>query len=194
MSRPLQMEFRLSAPDVEHLPATRGEIAFLGRSNVGKSSLLNAIAGGRKLAHVSNTPGRTQSLICFDLAEPRGTVIDCPGYGFAKAPKELRDSWQPMIEEYLLGRENLAMVLLLVDGEIGPTAKDLVMLDWLRGNEVPHTVIATKLDRLKASQVGKREREVAAGCKVEASAVVWVSASKGTGIGRLRELVREWLK
>jgi GTP-binding protein len=192
MSKPLQMEFVLSAPDVDTLPPTRRELAFLGRSNVGKSSLLNALAG-EKLAYVSNTPGRTQMLVCFQLHEPRATVIDCPGYGFAKAPKALREGWQAMVEHYLVERENLTRALLLVDGEVGPTEKDKVMLAWLRDRNVPHTVVATKQDQVKPSQLARREREVAAGCRLPASAVHWVSSLEGTGIARLREMVRLWL-
>jgi GTP-binding protein len=193
MSRPLQLEFILSAPDVGQLPPTRAEIAFVGRSNVGKSSLLNAIAGRKKLALVSNTPGRTQLLNCFRLQRTDATVVDCPGYGYANVSKTTRASWQPMIERYLLERERLQMILLLVDGEIGPTKSDLQMLDWLRANTLPHSVIATKLDKVKSSQRDKRKRELATACMLEPADVVWVSAAKDTGIPRLRELVRLWL-
>jgi len=193
MSRPLLFEFVTAAPDVEHLPATRKEIAFIGRSNVGKSSLLNAIAGGKKLAHVSNTPGRTQLLNCFALVQPRATVVDCPGYGFAKAPKAIREGWQPMIERYLVEREHLEMVLLLVDGEIGPLKSDLDMLAWLRAQRLPHTVIATKHDRVKPSKRDQRERDLATGCMIPPADIVWVSSTDNTGIPRLRELIRLWL-
>jgi GTP-binding protein len=193
MSGPLRLEFILSAPDLEQLPATRAEIAFVGRSNVGKSSLLNAIAGRKKLALVSNTPGRTQLLNCFGLEGADATVVDCPGYGYANVSKSTRASWQPMIERYLLEREHLEMILLLVDGEIGPTKSDLQMLDWLRANSLPHSVIATKHDKVKSSQRAKRKRELAASCMLDPGDVVWVSAAKDTGIPRLRELCRLWL-
>ena len=98
-----------------------------------------------------------------------------------------------MIERYLLEREQLEMVLLLVDGEIGPTKSDLQMLDWLRANALPHSVIATKHDKVKPSQRDKRKRELAASCMLEPADVVWVSAAKDTGIPRLRDLVRLWL-
>lgn len=193
MSGPLRLEFILSAPDLEQLPATRAEIAFVGRSNVGKSSLLNAIAGRKKLALVSNTPGRTQLLNCFGLEGADATVVDCPGYGYANVSKTQRASWQPMIERYLLEREHLEMILLLVDGEIGPTKSDLQMLDWLRSNGLPHSVIATKHDKVKSSQRAKRQRELAASCRLDPGDVVWVSAAKDMGITRLRELCRLWL-
>lgn len=193
MRGPLRLEFILSAPDLDQLPATRAEIAFIGRSNVGKSSLLNAIAGRKKLALVSNTPGRTQLLNCFGLEGSDATVVDCPGYGYANVSKTQRASWQPMIERYLLEREHLEMVLLLVDGEIGPTKSDLQMLDWLRANALPHSVIATKHDKVKSSQRDKRKRELAASCFLDPGDVVWVSAAKDTGIPQLRDLCRLWL-
>jgi GTP-binding protein len=193
MSRPLQLEFILSAADVDQLPKTSAEIAFVGRSNVGKSSLLNAIAGRKKLALVSNTPGRTQLLNCFGLEQTQATVVDCPGYGYANVSKTTRAAWQPMIERYLLERERLEMILLLVDGEIGPTKSDLQMLDWLRANGLPHSVIATKHDKVKSSQRNKRERDLAAACMLDPGDIVWVSAAKDTGIAKLRDLVRLWL-
>jgi GTP-binding protein len=193
MSGPLRLEFILSAPDLDQLPPTHAEIAFVGRSNVGKSSLLNAIAGRKKLALVSNTPGRTQLLNCFGVERADATVVDCPGYGYANVSKTQRASWQPMIERYLLERENLDMILLLVDGEIGPTKSDLQMLDWLRVNGLPHSVIATKHDKVKSSQRDKRTRELAAACRLDPGDVVWVSAAKDTGIPRLRDLCRLWL-
>jgi GTP-binding protein len=193
MTAPLHLEFLLSAPAIGLLPESRAEIAFVGRSNVGKSSLLNAVAGRKKLALVSNTPGRTQLLNCFEVRGEDATVVDCPGYGYAKVSKATRESWQPMIEDYLLRREQLEMILLLVDGEIGPTASDLQMLDWLRAHARPHSIVATKHDKVKSSQREKRKREVAARCRLEPSDVVWVSATKGTGIERLRDLARLWL-
>lgn len=192
MSAPLELRFVLSATDVRQLPATKAEVAFVGRSNVGKSSLLNVIARRKRLANVSKTPGRTQTLNCFDLADG-ATVVDCPGYGYAVASKTTRASWQPMIERYLLERDELTMILLLVDGEIGPTKLDEQMLDWLRANVLPHTVIATKHDKVKPSQRDKRTRELAARCMLEPGDVVWVSATKHTGVDHLRDLVRLWL-
>ncbi len=193
MSRPLPLEFLASVIEVDKLPPSRAEIAFIGRSNVGKSSLLNAIAGHKQLARVSNTPGRTQVLNSFRLGDTGATVIDCPGYGYAKAPKEIRARFEPMIEQYLLEREELQMVMLLVDGEIGPTKSDLDMLDWLREKDLPHVVIATKQDKVKPSQLLNRQREFAERCMTEPGSIVWVSTTKDKGITQLRELVRGWL-
>ena len=199
MGPPLQLRFVRSATELEQLPPTAAEVAFLGRSNVGKSSLLNALGGRKALAHVSKTPGRTQLLNVFALGAQRGddepgpTLMDCPGYGYAATSKAVRQSWGPMIERYLVGREGLRMAMVLVDGEIGPTKLDLQMLDWLRSNGLPHTVIATKHDKVKSSRRDKRKRELAAACDLEPGDVVWVSAAKNVNIDRLRELVGLWL-
>jgi GTP-binding protein len=189
MSSPLPMVFVAATVDAGQLPESDAEVVFLGRSNVGKSSLLNALANRKDLAHVSKTPGRTQVLALFRL-EPG----DCPGYGYAKAPKGKRETWLPMIEDYLQRREPLRMVLLLVDGEIGPTASDLNMLGWLRESELPLTVVATKSDRVKPSQRRARQREVAEKCRLAEAEVVWASATESNGVDRLRDLVRGWLQ
>ncbi len=199
MSTPLNLRFLRSGTRLDQLPPTAGEVAFVGRSNVGKSSLLNAIGGRKALAHVSKTPGRTQLLNTFALgpdrpeSEPGPTLMDCPGYGYAKTSKAVRQSWGPMIESYLLGRQDLRMVLVLVDGEIGPTPLDRQMLDWLRANTLPHTVVATKHDKVKSAKRAKRKKELAEACDLEPGDVVWVSAAKNVNIDRLRELVRMWV-
>jgi GTP-binding protein len=192
MSPPLQLDFLTSADRLDGLPDTTAEVAVVGRSNVGKSSLLNALANRNQLAKTSKTPGRTQLLNCFALREG-GTVVDCPGYGYAKASKAVREGFAPMIEGYLLGREELVMVAVLVDGEIGPTPLDVQMLDWLRASALPHTVIATKRDKVKSKAREKRKKDLANGCGLDRGDVVWVSATKNVNIDRLRDLFRLWL-
>lgn len=182
-----------SAPRAGDLPDNEAELAVVGRSNVGKSSLLNALANRKRLALVSKTPGRTQLLNCFALG-PGTAMIDCPGYGYASAPAATRRRWQRMMEDYLLTREQLQMILVLVDGEIGPTKLDLQMLEWLRSHALPHVIIATKHDKVKAAKRQKRKNDLAAACRLEPGDIIWVSAANGTGIDRLRGLVREWLR
>lgn len=189
---PIQMTFVKSAPKAADLPPTEREVAIVGRSNVGKSSLINAVANTKGLARVSQTPGQTQLLNLFQVS-PGVTIMDLPGYGFAKVPGRIKNTWSAMIETYLLGRDGLQMIIVLVDGEIGPTRLDLDMLGWLRANELPHHVVATKHDKVKPSTMGARRRDLAAGCLLHPEDVTWVSAAKGTGIDALRELIRLWL-
>jgi GTP-binding protein len=193
MAPPLQLRFVMSAPDVGSLPETASEVAFVGRSNVGKSSLINALANQTRLAQTSKTPGRTRLLNLFELADGSGAVVDLPGYGYAAAPGNLRKQWPKMIEGYLLEREQLVNTLVLVDGEVGPTKLDVTMLEWARGHELPFTVVATKHDKVKSSKREKRKTDLAEGCGLPKSEIVWVSAAKGTGIEKLQGLVRAWL-
>jgi GTP-binding protein len=192
MTPALPLEFVLSVDDLDDLPDSRSEVAVVGRSNVGKSSLINAVSGRQGIARVSKTPGRTRLLNLFTV-DGVGTVVDCPGYGYAEASKAMRRSWQAMIERYLLEREQLTMVVVLIDGEIGPTKLDLQLLDWLRANELPHAVVATKHDKVKSSHRSKRVKELAAGCRLDPADIIWVSATKGTGVEKLRGLMHLWL-
>lgn len=196
---PLRLRFATSAARPSQLPERRAEVAVVGRSNVGKSSLINALASTKQLARVSNTPGRTQLINLFDLVEGTGdrtsgpddaALVDLPGYGYAKVPGRVRREWPEMIEGYLLDRPSLVQVFVLVDGAIGPTPLDVQMLDWLRYNELPHTVVATKMDKVKSSKRDRRRRELAEGCRLDQGDIVWASASSGAGIDLLRELVR----
>lgn len=182
----------MSAARADQLRPATAEVAVVGRSNVGKSSLINALANHTALAHVSKTPGRTQLINLFEL--PGGaTFVDLPGYGYAKVPLKIRATWGAMIEGYLLKREALRMTMVLVDGEIGPTPLDTQMLDWLRHNALPHTVVATKHDKVKSSKRETRKKDLAEGCQLAQGDIVWASAAKGVGIDRLRDLTRLWL-
>jgi GTP-binding protein len=192
MTSPLALEFVKSARRLADLPATDAEVAFVGRSNVGKSSLVNALANRKQLAKVSNTPGRTQLINLFQRREG-GTLVDLPGYGYAKVPDRERKQWQGMIEGYLLGREELRALMLLLDGEIGPTALDLQMIHWLNANEIPAVLVATKLDKVRPSRLAGRKQQVAKACGVAERDVLWVSAAKGTGIDQLRDVVVDLL-
>jgi len=192
MTARLQLRFVQSADDIGQLPDTSAELAVVGRSNVGKSSLLNALGAQKALARVSKTPGRTRLLNLFEV-DGGGTIVDCPGYGYASASAKIRASWQNTMEHYLLERRQLVMILVLVDGEIGPTPLDTQMLEWLRSYDRPHTVIATKHDKVKSSARDKRKRELADGCDLPPSEIVWVSAAKNIGLDRLRDLAQSWL-
>ncbi|MBU6241322.1 MAG: ribosome biogenesis GTP-binding protein YihA/YsxC [Acidobacteria bacterium] len=185
MSAPLRLSFVKSVTNHHDLPLLRAEIAVVGRSNVGKSSLINALANHRNLAKVSKTPGRTQLVNLFGLGQTTG-VVDLPGYGYAAVPGRVKAGWEKMIVSYLLERESLVEVLVLVDGEIGPTKLDVQMLEHLRYNDVPFCVVATKHDKVKSAKRETRKRDLAAGCGVAQRDVMWVSADTGVGIDALR--------
>lgn len=147
--------FQISAPNLASCPPPdRPEFAFIGRSNVGKSSLLNMLADGKDLAKVSATPGHTQ-LINFFTINNAWTLVDLPGYGFAKTLKTERDHFQVMIAEYLEGRPNLACAFVLIDSRHSPQQIDLDFVQWLMNGPAPLALIFTKTDLAKASQVTK---------------------------------------
>ena len=158
MIKVLTAEFVTTATKLEEYPRHNiPEVAFVGRSNVGKSSMINTLANRRKLVRVSNTPGRTKTLNFFDVAlEHRAKkrtvrLCDLPGYGFAKVPKSERVLWDRMIDTYLGNRHTLKVVVTIIDGEIGPTPDDLEMLDFLQDKPPRILVVATKLDRISKS-------------------------------------------
>src|SRR5690606_40894214 len=139
-----------SAPTMDDLPpATLPEIAFAGRSNVGKSSLLNALTGRKGLARTSNTPGRTQLLNIFDLGEPATLrLVDMPGYGYAEAPKKMVEAWKRAVFDYLRGRANLKRVLLLIDSRRGIGKVDEEVMDMLDVAAVSYQIVLTKADKV----------------------------------------------
>lgn len=196
MSGPLPLRFLCSASRAEQLPDATVELAVIGRSNVGKSSLLNALANRRDLARTSKTPGATRLINVFELV-PRNEkagqplhsgrwLVDLPGYGYAKVSGNERRRWQTMIETYLTERATLEGVLLLVDGEIGPTPADLQTVEWLTHIERAFRVVATKVDKVGPSRRDARRRDLCAKLGLARADVAWVSAEKGIGLAELR--------
>lgn len=189
--RVVQAEFLKSAPSVaECPPGDRPELALAGRSNVGKSSLLNALCGRRGLARVSRTPGRTQLLNAFDLelAGPDGArlpirIMDLPGYGFAAARREVRETFGPMVEGYLRDRTALVALVLLVDARRGELSElDLALLELATAQRRPTLLVATKIDKLGASERGLVRRRLAAEVGARPRDVLLTSASAGIGL------------
>jgi len=167
----------------------RAEVAFAGRSNVGKSSLINALANRKNLARASNTPGRTQELNFFDLAAGRCFLVDLPGYGFAEAPKSHVDAWNRLMLDYLRHRANLKRVFLLIDARrgIGPVDKDV--LDLLDKSAVNYQIVLTKADKIKKSELAPGTAEALAMLKKRPAAhprVIATSSEKGLGLEELR--------
>lgn len=178
------VRFLLAATDPAKLGESLAEVAFVGRSNSGKSTMINALSR-KDLARTSNTPGRTRTINVYEAA-PRRRLVDLPGYGFATGPAASREGWGAMIEGYLLSSKTLVAIYVLVDAKLGPTKLDVEMLDWLQAERLPLRVVATKTDQVKSSRAFVRRREVAQLAGLTPDALAWVSSQEGTGIGELR--------
>ena len=175
--------FIKSATSPEHYPRDgRPEIAFIGRSNVGKSSLLNSLLGVRGLARTSSTPGRTQ-LINFFLVNDRFYFVDLPGYGYARAPVEVKKHWGPMAEKYLATRQDLVLSIVITDLRHEPTELDLLMKGWLEAREKPFIIVATKADKLSSNQLRANLSRTSA--VLDTKAIVAYSAVTRSGADRL---------
>lgn len=178
----LSAEFVLSAMEPAHYPpALLPEIAFAGRSNVGKSSLINTLVKRKGLARTSNTPGRTQEINFFTVNDRVG-FIDLPGYGYAKVPEKIRKNWGPMIETYLSGRQTLRLVVLILDVRRDPTEEDLQLIHWLTFYDLRFLIVLTKIDKVSRNQLGERQRRIGAalGLSPETPLMVF-SAMTGEG-------------
>jgi GTP-binding protein len=189
-------DFIAAAGSAASLPAMRGlEIALAGRSNVGKSSLINALTGRKALARISRTPGRTQELIFFAGAGAL-TLVDMPGYGYAAAAKTKIAAWNELIHAYLRGRANLARVYVLVDARHGLKDTDAPMLDTLGKAAVSHQIVLTKADAVKPSELAACVAAVEAALAKRPAAfpgVLVTSAQEGTGIADLRAAIARLL-
>jgi GTP-binding protein len=189
-----RVEFLLSAPRLDHLPEPDApEIAFCGRSNVGKSSLLNALTGRKAIARTSVTPGRTQELNFFEVGEPtQFRLVDMPGYGFAKAPVKVVERWRQLVRTYLRGRAVLKRTLVLIDARHGIKPVDAEMMKMLDEAAVGYRLVLTKADKVKASELAAVLAATEAEARKHAAAFPVVhatSAEKGMGISELRGAV-----
>jgi GTP-binding protein len=189
-----RVEFIKSAPSLKFLPDPDvPEIAFAGRSNVGKSSLLNALTGRKSIARTSVTPGRTQELNYFEVGEPtRLRLVDMPGYGFAKAPPKVVEQWRRLVRDFLRGRVVLKRTLLLIDSRHGVKPVDEDMMQMLDEAGVGYRVVLTKADKIKASELEKVTAETIAAARKRTAAypeVLVTSSEKKMGIEELRAAV-----
>jgi GTP-binding protein len=191
-----QADFTGSYPDYRQAPKDeRPEFAFIGRSNVGKSSLINMLVERKDLARTSNVPGKTQLLNYFLINED-WYLVDLPGYGYAQVSKKLRKKWRQMMNAYFINRENLVCVFVLIDSNVSPQKIDLDFINWLGENRIPFVILYTKSDRCKAAEL---ERNIAA--FREALAEYWellppdvvTSANKQTGRDDVFQIIQDTL-
>ncbi|MCL4117006.1 UNVERIFIED_CONTAM: hypothetical protein GTU68_017936 [Idotea baltica] len=172
-------------------PADRLEVCFAGRSNVGKSSLINALTGRKALARTSNTPGRTQEINFFTLATDH-YLVDVPGYGFANAPVPVVEKWQRLLKAYLSGRPSLRRVFLLIDSRHGPKTADEEIMQLLSKSAVTFQVVMTKVDKLKKGELDKvleKTKSVIKKYPASFPELVLTSSEKGEGIPTLRHII-----
>ena len=187
-------QFAFAAGTAERLPPMQGiEIAFAGRSNVGKSTLINALTGRKALARTSHTPGRTQELIYFTAPPPSPLrLVDMPGYGYAEAPKSTVKAWTALIHAYLSGRSNLARVYVLIDARHGLKTADDAVLKTLDVAAVSYQIVLTKGDQVPAKELETRLADTAAAIKKRAAAfpdILVTSSREGTGMPELRATI-----
>lgn len=180
-----KIEFIKSVFKPDQLPAAEfSEIAFAGRSNVGKSSLMNRLVCRRNLVKVSAKPGKTQSLNYF-LVDNGLYLVDLPGYGYAKVPKKMQDEWQGLITTYLETRPTLRCVVVIIDLRHSLKAQDLELIEWLRSKAIPHLPVYTKSDKLSKNQQQKQARILDSGLNIRGDDRILFSAKTGAGRGNL---------
>ena len=189
-----EAELIASAPRIDKLPASGlPEIAFLGRSNVGKSSLLNALARRKKLARTSGTPGKTRDLVLFRIRTEYGDFgfVDLPGYGWAKVSKKERDSWGKLAESYLAGRREMKLAIVLQDISRSWSEDESLLLQWLAQQDVPGRVVLTKTDKLKLMKRKERIRALTAEIGEGFGKPIAISAHKGDGLDLVWKVFRQ---
>ena len=194
----VEWDFAAAAGTLERLPTMRGiEVAFAGRSNVGKSSLINALTSRKALARTSHTPGRTQELIYFAAADTALRLVDMPGYGYAEAPKAKVAAWTALIHAYLSGRQNLARVYVLIDARHGIKEADEAVLKTLDVAAVSYQIVLTKADQVKPAELETRIAETAAALAKRPAAfpeILVTSSREGDGMAELRAAIARVVK
>jgi GTP-binding protein len=169
------------------------EVAFIGRSNVGKSSVINAVADHKQLARTSQTPGKTRTINIYTVEHFRW-LVDLPGYGYAVGPASERSNWAGMIEGYLKSRHNLNMVFMIIDAKVGPTKYDLQMAEWLNSENIPFTIVANKIDKIACNALEAQKSALANEMALKVRDIYWVSALRKAGIRELIGCVAEHLE
>lgn len=189
-----QAEFLTTVADSNILQHTKNEFAFVGRSNAGKSSLINALTRNSKLAKKGQTAGVTKNINYFSINKGQVTFVDLPGYGFHKAGRKEEEKWATTLENYLLYSKNLKCVFVLVDSRLEASDNDINMLKFLNHYQIPFLVIATKCDKLKKSEYARQRQKIAFSLALGESNVILVSSQSGEGLRQILAMMDGFLK
>ncbi len=185
-------KYLLTETDALKVAESDAEVAFVGRSNAGKSTLMNILCEKANMAYVSQVPGKTRTINVYEV-RPYRWIVDLPGYGYAVGSKSDKAQLGPMIEAYLSSRENLRMVFVILDAVAGPTKIDILMINWLIHYDYPFTIIVNKTDKITSSKLDVRKQEIAGQLVIDVSEIFWISAKKNNGVEALRRMVVELL-
>ena len=189
-----QAEFLTTVADSNILQHTKNEFAFVGRSNAGKSSLINALTRNSKLAKKGQTAGVTKNINYFSINKGQVTFVDLPGYGFHKAGRKEEEKWATTLENYLLYSKNLKCVFVLVDSRLEASDNDINMLKFLNHYQIPFLVIATKCDKLKKSEYARQRQKIAFSLALGESNVILASSQSGEGLRQILAMMDGFLK
>ncbi len=178
--------------DALKIAQSDAEVTFVGRSNAGKSTLINALCEKKNMARVSQIPGKTRTINVYEV-RPYRWIVDLPGYGYAVGPESDKAQLGLMIEGYLSSRNNLCMVFVILDAVVGPTKLDFLMINWLKQKDCPFSIIVNKIDKVGPSKLDLRKKEITGQMAVDAADIFWLSSKKKIQIEPLRKLIAKLL-
>jgi len=182
----------MTETDTQKLPESDAEVTFVGRSNVGKSTLINTLCQKKEMAAVSKVPGKTRRISVYEV-KPHRFIVDLPGYGYAVGSKSCKPEFGSMIEKYLTTRNHLRMVFIILDAVVGPTKLDISMISWLKFHNYPYHIIINKIDKMGSLKLKVRKKEIVSQLGIDSLDIFWISSKKKIQIEPLQKLMTKLL-